>query len=404
MKKSSIKALIKEVLTIKRSGSWLSLVFLILLVSCENKSDNKEESNISAVSTEAKDEGQKLLDKDKASCTSGVPDRFASVKNEQQEVIAGEGSTEKMVKIPGGTFMMGGDNDQARPDEYPKHKVTVEGFWMDETEVTNAQFREFVEATGYVTTAEKKPDWEEIKKQLPPGTPKPSEDVLVASSLVFTPPNHPVQLNNAGQWWSWVQSANWRQPEGPGSSINGKDDYPVVHVSWYDAMAYAKWAGKRLPTEAEWEWAARGGLEEKIYPWGDEHVEAGKPKANSWQGRFPDKNTLKDQYYDAAPVKSFPANQFGLYDMAGNVWEWCSDWYRHDYYQTLGKKGEIKNPQGPDNSFDPDEPTVPKRVQRGGSFLCHDSYCSSYRVSARMKSSEDTGLSHTGFRTVKDVE
>ena len=383
----------------RKSGFWL--LFLSLLVaSCSQSSEKLQQGSITLVdSTTTMEAGKEIT-----SCQSGLPDRFASIKSNQIEIKAGEGSTEGMVLIPGGTFRMGADNEQARPDEYPKHIVTVDSFWMDATEVTNAQFRAFVEATGYVTIAEQKPDWEELKKQLPPGTPRPPDEVLVASSLVFTQPLYEVALNDVRQWWSWVQGADWRHPEGPGSSIEGKDNYPVVHVSWDDAVAYAKWAGKRLPTEAEWEWAARGGLEDKTYPWGNEHIEAGVPKANSWQGRFPVKNTLKDGHFSAAPVKTFQANSYGLYDMAGNVWEWCSDWYRHDYYTTLQRKGEVKNPKGPENSLDPDEPSVPKKVQRGGSFLCHDSYCSSYRVSARMKSSQDTGLSHTGFRCVKDKE
>lgn len=380
---------------IKKDVNWIAFV-LLFLAACGQKTESTNDNIDTTATSNAQHEKM-------SSCTD-IPPRFAIVKSDDNNIVRGEGSTDGMVKIPGGTFMMGADNDQAREDEYPKHQVTVDGFWMDETEVTNAQFREFIEATGYVTTAEKKPDWEEIKKQLPPGTPKPPESVLVASSLVFTAPDHQVPLNDVRQWWSWVKGADWRHPEGPGSSIEGKENYPVVHVSWDDAVAYAKWAGKRLPTEAEWEWAARGGLKNKVYPWGNEHVEKGKAKANTWQGRFPDKNTLKDQYYNAAPVKSFSPNGYGLYDMAGNVWEWCSDWYRHDYYSMINKPGGVKNPQGPDNSYDPDEPTVPKRSQKGGSFLCHDSYCSSYRVSARMKSSPDTGLSHTGFRCVMDMK
>ncbi|GAB4037041.1 formylglycine-generating enzyme family protein [Spirosoma gilvum] len=297
---------------------------------------------------------------------------------------------------------MGADNEQGRADEYPKHSVQVNAFWIDVTEVTNAQFARFVNATGYITTAERKPSWEELRKQLPPGTPRPPDEVMVASSLVFKAPDHPVSLTDYSQWWQWVAGADWRHPDGPGSSIVGKENHPVVQVSWEDATSYAKWAGKRLPTEAEWEWAARGGKGNVLYPWGNEFVEKGKPKANTWQGRFPVSNTRRDGYYTTSPVKSFPANGYGLYDMAGNVWEWCSDWYRPDYYQSLTKAGTTRNPKGPVQSYDPDEPTVPKRVQRGGSFLCNESYCSSYRTSARMKSSPDTGLAHAGFRCVSN--
>lgn len=316
-------------------------------------------------------------------------------------VFNGDTSNTDMVPISGGTFLMGGDNAQADKDEYPKHKVTVDGFYMDVHEVTNAQFNAFVIATGYLTTAEKKPDWEDLKKQLPPGTPKPDESQFVAASLVFTPPNHAVDLNDYSQWWSWVAGANWKHPAGPKSDIKGKNNYPVVHISWDDAMAYCKWAGKRLPTEAEWEFAARGGLKDKIYPWGDEGISIGKAKANSWDGHFPDVNSGKDGFKDLAPVKSFPANGYKLYDMAGNVWEWCADWYRDDYYQKITKPEGITNPKGPKDSFDPNEPYTPKKVARGGSFLCNDSYCSGYRVARRMKSSADSGLSNMGFRCVK---
>jgi formylglycine-generating enzyme len=383
----------------------LSLLFGIslLFTACESKKES--------VSDAEKADSTTFVSKtaaDSLSCHSNIPDRFAVQQTNTKTTIetvsdvTEEMGTTGMVLIPAGTFQMGSDNQEGRKDEFPKHKISVEGFWMDTHEVTNAQFAAFVKATGYVTTAERKPDWEEIKKQLPPGTPKPSDDMLVASSLVFSAPAQQVALNDYSQWWKWVAGADWKHPEGPNSNIKGKENHPVVHVSWDDAVAYAKWAGKRLPTEAEWEWAARGGLQNEVYPWGNEHIEKGKIKANTWQGRFPDQNTLKDQFYGAAPAKSFAPNGYGLYDMAGNVWEWCSDYYRNDYYQTTNKPEGVKNPKGPASSYDPEEPTVPKRVQRGGSFLCHDSYCSSYRVSARMKSSPDTGLSHTGFRCVKD--
>ena len=340
---------------------------------------------------------------DSTSCMK-PPARFASVVDSVQKVNpSGDSSRFGMVYIPGGSYLMGGDNNQAANDEYPKHSVKVDPFWMDATEVTNAQFAAFVKATGYVTTAEKAPDWEEMKKDLPPGTPKPHDSLLVAASLVFTPSQGPVDLNNYATWWRWEKGASWRQPGGAGSNLKGKEKYPVVHVSWNDAQAYCKWAGKRLPTEAEWEWAARGGLENNIYPWGNEPIGAGSAKTNSWEGDFPYRNTEKDGYLRAAPVGSFQANGYGLFDMAGNVWEWCSDWYNADYYKSLAN-GITNNPKGPDKSFDPQEPYVQKRSLRGGSFLCNDNYCSGYRVSRRMKSSPDTGLEHTGFRCVKDVK
>lgn len=333
------------------------------------------------------------------------PSRFGAASGTSETAItySGDSSTAGMVHISGGAFMMGGNNNQASADEYPKHAVKLNAFWMDATEVTNAQFEAFVKATGYITTAEKAPDWEEIKSSLPPGTPKPHDSMLVAASLVFTPSQGPVDLNNYATWWRWQTGASWKHPEGPGSSLKGKENLPVVHVSWDDAQAYCKWAGKRLPTESEWEFAARGGLQDNVYPWGNEHVNNGPAKTNSWEGDFPYRNEQKDGYVKIAPVRSFEPNGYGLYDMAGNVWEWCSDWYHADYYKTL-QNGESNNPKGPDKSFDPQEPYVQKRSLRGGSFLCNDSYCTGYRVSRRMKSSPDTGLEHTGFRCVKDAK
>lgn len=323
-----------------------------------------------------------------------IPSRFANLQKSKSNTHL------NMAFIPAGTFMMGGDNNQAKADEMPKHEVTISSFWMDQSEVTNAEFRQFVEATRYVTTAEKKPDWETLKRELPPDTPKPDEKMLVPASLVFTPTDHSVSLDDYSQWWKWIPGANWRHPRGEKSNLNGLDQHPVVHVSWDDANAYCQWTGKRLPTEAEWEWAARGGFADHIYPWGNEPIDTGKIKANTWQGEFPYKNTVKDAFYYTSPVKSFPANPYGLYDMAGNVWEWVSDWYRPDYYHSLSHQ-KITNPKGPIKSYDPDEPYAAKKVLRGGSFLCNEVYCSGYRVSARMKSTPDTGMEHIGFRCVR---
>ncbi len=313
-----------------------------------------------------------------------------------------------MVWIPPGEFTMGTDDPTVWPAERPAHRVALSGFWMDATEVTNAQFRAFVEATGYVTTAEQKPDWEELKKQLPPGTPKPADEMLVAASIVFQPPERqPLNLDDLHSWWTWTPGADWRRPQGPGSDIKGKDDLPVVHVSWDDAVAYAKWAGKRLPTEAEWEYAARGGLESKEFVWGEDAYDEQKPQCNAWQGVFPAKNTNADGFERVAPVGSFRPNGYKLYDMAGNVWEWCSDWYRFDaYQQSIAANGSrtVKDPTGPDKAWDPQQPFMPQRVMRGGSFLCHPSYCASYRPSARRGNSPDTSTEHLGFRCVMTPE
>lgn len=301
--------------------------------------------------------------------------------------------------IPAGEFTMGTDGSTPNRNEQPAHVVKLDGFWMDKHEVTNAEFRAFVDATGYVTTAERPPDWEELKKQLPPDSPKPPPEKLVAGSLVFTPPKGPVSTENPARWWTWTPGASWKSPEGPGSNLDGREIHPVVHVSWDDANTYAKWAGKRLPTEAEWEYAARGGLEGKRYPWGEESLtDANGSRANIWQGTFPSRNTKADGWERTAPVESFPANGYGLYDMGGNVWEWCSDWYRPDAY--VDRQGTTPNPPGPLSSRDPVNPLSPTRVTRGGSFLCHASYCESYRNAARRGTPADTGMSHIGFRCV----
>jgi sulfatase modifying factor 1 len=297
-----------------------------------------------------------------------------------------------MVWIPGGEFSMG---DPMFPDAQPVHRVRVEGFWMDVAEVTNADFAGFVDATGYVTIAERTPKAEDF-----PGAPPEN---LVAGSVVFSPPTGPVALDNHFRWWDYVNGANWRHPEGPASSITDRMNHPVVHIAFGDAEAYAKWAGKRLPTEAEWEFAARGGLEAKPFTWGDEFQPDGKAMANTFQGNFPNNNTLADGFRATAPVRSFPANGYGLYDMAGNVWEWTADWYRPDTHrvQSLNPKLAV-NPRGPNNSHDPSEPGIRKRVHKGGSYLCTDQYCARYRPGGRGKGEPDTGTNHLGFRCVKD--
>jgi formylglycine-generating enzyme required for sulfatase activity len=301
-----------------------------------------------------------------------------------------------MVWIPGGQFTMGTNEDMGWPDEKPAHPARVDGFWLDAAEVTNAQFRQFVDATNYVTTAERKPSLEEIMRQVPPGTPPPADDVLVPGSLVFTPPPGEVDLRDFSKWWKWTPGASWQHPEGPKSNLDDRDDHPAVHVSWDDAVAYAKWAGKRLPTEAEWEFAARGGLLNKPYVWGDQPPT--DKSANIWQGDFPYKNTQRDGFARTAPVKSFAPNGFGLYDMAGNVWEWCADFYDRGLHERLAAGPTPVNPRGPDRTIDPLRPYETQRVQKGGSFLCHESYCLRYRPSARHGSSPDTGMSHVGLR------
>jgi len=310
-----------------------------------------------------------------------------------------------MAWIPGGEFSMGANDPpdmdevgmKATVDARPIHRVYVDGFLMDKTDVTNAEFAQFVRETGYVTVAERKPRAEDF-----PGAPPEN---LLAGAVVFAPPDQPVRLNDHLQWWTYVPGANWRHPLGPDSDIKGKDKDPVVEVAYEDAEAYAKWAHKRLPTEAEWEFAARGGLAGQPFVWGSEFRPRGKWMANTHQGHFPNSDTGDDGHAGIAAVAQYPPNGYGLYDMAGNVWQWTSDWYRPDYYQSLIASGGVtRNPQGPDKSFDPAEPDQPKKAQRGGSFLCTDQYCSRYIVGTRGKGEISTGTNHLGFRCVKTLE
>lgn len=327
------------------------------------------------------------------------PEVKKSIKLTNADVETPEG----MVWIPAGSFMQGAvpQDKTAMQHEKPQHPVSVDGFFMDITEVTNAQFKNFVEQTNYITTAERAIDWEEMKKQVPEGTPKPHDSILQPGSLLFKKAKSTVpNLYDFSQWWIWSIGVNWRHPSGPDSTIEGKDDYPVVHVSFEDALAYCKWAKRRLPTEAEWEYAARGKNKNTIYSWGDD-ISVLSKNVNSWEGEFPVNNTLQDGFERTAPVKTYLQNSFGLYEMSGNVWEITNDLYNLNYYEELAASGKPAiNPKGAIKAYNPNNPYIEEIIIKGGSFLCSDSYCASYRVSSRMGSSKDSSSEHVGFRTV----
>ena len=296
--------------------------------------------------------------------------------------------------IPGGTFLMG--SDRHYPEEAPAHRVTVDGFWIDTSAATNDDYAEFVDATGYVTVAERRPD--------PADYPGADEALLVPSSTVFVQPAHRVDLANPFNWWTYIPGAQWRHPQGPDSSIDDLGDHPVVHVAWEDVETYARWADKELPTEAEWEFAARGGLDGAPYAWGAEFTPGGQWMANTWQGEFPIRNTSDDGYERTAPVGSYPANGYGLHDMIGNVWEWTTDWYV-PHARVAHSCCTVENPRGGrrEDSLDPalQGISIPRRVMKGGSHLCAPNYCQRYRPAARMPQHVDTSTSHLGFRCIR---
>lgn len=306
-----------------------------------------------------------------------------------------------MVFIKGGMFIMGAIAQSNTMDAQPPHNVRISPFYMDETEVTNAQFSQFIDQTKYITVAERAIKWEELKVMLPADTPKPSDEDLQPGSLVFAPPQKKVPLDNMSRWWKWIKGASWKHPEGPKSSLTGRENYPVVHIAYEDAIAYTKWAGKRLPTEAEWEFAARGGVEGTEFAWGTQLNPEGKYLANYFQGDFPYNNTHEDGFIGLAPSKSYPANAYGLYDMIGNVWELCDDWYAVEDYKNSCHGALEENPKGPGKTADINDPYAIKHVSKGGSFLCSEQYCSNFKPSGRQGSMHDSGMSHTGFRCVK---
>lgn len=358
----------------------LVLIISILFIQCKSETKKDDENSNKNIET---------------STSNTTP-----INNKNQAQID---APDGMVWITGGEFKLGAvDQDKmAMGHEKPSNMVVVDGFYMDIHEVTNVQFKKFVDATGYITIAERKLDWEELKKQLPNGTPKPHDSIMQPGSLTFKKAKTSVpNLYDFSQWWQWNIGANWKQPHGPGTKIEGKEHFPVVHIAYEDALAYCEWAGRRLPTEAEWELAARGSKKDKIHVWGDD-VLILKDYANTWEGEFPVHNLKIDGFESLAPVKSYLPNDNGLYDMAGNVWEWTSDWYNTNYYSELkAKKEKIKNPKGAINPFNSSNPLAKEKVIKGGSFLCSATYCASYRVSARMATSLDSSMEHLGFRTV----
>ena len=330
---------------------------------------------------------------------------FSCANNQKDKSISFE-TPDGMVWVEGKSYTKGAkqNDDYAMMREKPSHEVYIDGFYIDITEVTNNQFQKFVNETGYLTIAEREINWDEMKKNLPAGTPKPHDSILQPGSLIFNDKLKKVDnMNNYFQWWRWQTGANWKSPKGPGSNIENKGNYPVVHIAYEDAKAYCKWANRRLPTEAEWESAAQGNYNNAVFPWGDD-LNLLNSNANTWQGNFPVRNESIDGFDMIAPVKSFPANSIGIFDMVGNVWEITDDLFNVNYYSEISTETELKNLKGASSCYNPSNPYEIQYVMKGGSFLCHDSYCASYRISARMGVSVSSGSDHTGFRTVATPE
>lgn len=396
---------------LKTTQNHARLALLWMLVVCISFYSCKEEKR----PTQTLSENLSCSTTDNLLGKSYLDTKFINAIREIETSETKAASTKGMVLIKGGEFEMGGDipsdtigmPKSALPqgDEFPKHPVKVSDFYMDEHEVTIGQFLEFVNATGYKTVAEYDIDWEELKKQLPPNTPKPSEETLKAGAMLFRFAEKGSERNDLGNWWTFTVDINWKNPDGTNKDINTILNYPVTQIAWYDALAYAKWMGKRLPTEAEYEYAMRAGGQSTMYPWGNEMVTKTNKKGNFLQGDFPYSDDGLDGFIGVAPVKSFSPNAYGLYDIAGNVWEWTSDWYSPFYYRDLKSTNNVAyNPQGPEKSMEVQHSNAVNKVVRGGSFLCHDDWCSGYRNARRMRLTPDTGMQHVGFRLVRSAK
>ncbi len=382
------------------------LSFLLVLVACSSKTATKKKPKITteySCSLTNNLLGKQYLNEKFITA-------IQQIKTDPKKLH----STQGMVQIKGGSFAMGGDIPEhaatrkatalAQPDEFPKHRVKVNDFYIDEHEVTVGEYLEFVQKTGYKTVAEYDVDWEELKKQLPENTVKPTNEQLKAGALVFHLAPRTKGKESLANWWVFTQGANWKNPDAQNKDITKFLNYPVTQISWYDAQAYAKWQGKRLPTEAEFEYAMRAGNENTMYPWGNTELEPNSYKGNFLQGDFPYTNTGADGFLKRAPVQSFAPNAYGLYDIAGNVWEWTNDWYAANYYKLLSDKDTLaNNPLGPEKTFEVFDAYATNKVVRGGSFLCNDSWCSGYRNARRMRLSPDSGMEHLGFRCVRDI-